>query len=157
CTGGAARVVAEVSLGAEAFQQAERLRPDVIVVASGLSDMTGLDAVSALRDRYRHRTILVIANPQERFDALAAGVLDYLVRPIEIEAFRTALQRARGRFGARKLATRPAGSSYSAASPRPELESERPFVLVAEREQRLYPVEPRRIDYVESAGNYVKI
>lgn len=33
---------------------------------------------------------------------------------------------------------------------------DRPFILVAEREQRLYPVEPRRIDYVESAGNYVK-
>jgi two-component system, LytTR family, response regulator len=156
CTGGAARVIAEVSLGAEAFQAAETLRPDVVVVASGLSDMTGLDAVRALRDRYRRRAILVIASPQERSDALAAGVLDYLMRPIEPEAFETALLRARGRFGARKLATRPQASSYSAASVRSELECDRPFILVAEREQRLYPVEPRRIDYVESAGNYVK-
>ena len=156
CTGDAARVIAEVSLGAEAFQAAETLRPDVIVVASGLSDMTGLEAVRALRDRYRRRAIVIIASPQERSDALAAGVLDYLMRPIEAEAFETALLRARGRFGARKSATRPAGSSYSAAPLRSELECDRPFILVAEREQRLYPVEPRRIDYVESAGNYVK-
>jgi len=156
CTGGAARVIAEVSLGAEAFQAAETLRPDVIVVASGLSDMTGLDAVRALRDRYRRRAILVIASPQERSDALTAGVLDYLMRPIESDAFETALLRARGRFGARKLATRSETSPYSAASLRSELECDRPFILVAEREQRLYPVEPRRIDYVESAGNYVK-
>jgi two-component system LytT family response regulator len=149
-------VIAEVSLGAEAFQAAETLRPDVIVVASHLADMGGLDAVRALRDRYQRRAILVIAGPQERSDALAAGVLDYLVRPIEPEAFETALLRARGRFGRRKLAGRPEAATYSAASLRSELECDRPFILVAERQQRLYPVEPRRIDYVESAGNYVK-
>jgi two-component system LytT family response regulator len=156
CTGGAAQVIAEVSLGAEAFRAAETLRPDVIVVASGLSDMTGLEAVRALRDRYRRRAVLVIASAQERSEALACGVLDYLVQPVEAEAFETALLRARGRFGARKLATRPPDSSYSAAPLHSELECDRPFVLVAERERRLYPVEPRRIDYVESAGNYVK-
>jgi DNA-binding LytR/AlgR family response regulator len=32
----------------------------------------------------------------------------------------------------------------------------RPVFLVGEREHRLYPLEPHRIDYVESAGNYVK-
>ena len=156
CTGGAARVIAEVSLGAEAFQAAETLRPDVIVVASGLSDMTGLEAVCTLRGRYRRRAVLVIASTQERSDALASGVLDYLVQPVEAEAFETALLRARGRFGARKLATRPPVSSYSSAPLHSELECDRPFVLVAERERRLYPVEPRCIDYVESAGNYVK-
>ena len=156
CTGGTARVIAEVSSGAEAFQAAEALRPDLIFVASSLSDMSGLDAVRALRDRHRRRAILVIASPQERPDALAAGVLDYLLRPIEAEAFETSLLRARGRFGARKLSTCPAAAAYSAASLRSELECDRPFILIAEREQRLYPVQPRRIDYVESAGNYVK-
>lgn len=157
CRSTAARVIAEVSLGAEAFQAAETLRPDVILVASRLSDMTGLDAVRALRDRYRRRAILVIGSPQERSDALAAGVLDYLMRPIDPEAFETALQRARGRFGTRKLASRSNVSCYSVASLGSELQCDRPFLLVAEREQRLYPVEPRRIDYVESAGNYVKL
>jgi two-component system, LytTR family, response regulator len=155
-TGGAAQVIAEVSVGAEALQATEALRPDIIVVASTLSDMTGMEAVRALRDRYRRRTILVIASPQERTDALAAGVLDYLMRPIEAEDFETSLLRARGRFGARKHTTRPAAPSYSGVSLRPGLECDRPFILIAEREQRLYPVQPRRIDYVESAGNYVK-
>src|SRR4029077_16751706 len=107
-TGGAARVIAEVSVGAEAFQATEALRPDVIVVASTLADMTGLEAVRALRDRYRRRAILVIASLQERPDALAAGVLDYLMRPIEAGDFETSLLRARGRFGAGKKPPRPA-------------------------------------------------
>ena len=155
-TSGAAQVIAEVSVGTEAFRATEALRPDVIVVASTLSDMTGMEAVRALRDRYRKRAILVIASAQERTDALAAGALDYLMRPIEAEDFETALLRARGRFGARKQATRPAASSYSAASLRSGLECDRPFIVIAEREQRLYPLQPRRIDYIESAGNYVK-
>jgi two-component system LytT family response regulator len=32
----------------------------------------------------------------------------------------------------------------------------RPMFLVGERERRLYPLEPHQIDYIESAGNYVK-
>jgi len=155
-TGGAAQVIAEVSIGAEAFQATDALRPDVILVASNLADMTGLEAVRALRHRYRRRAILIIANPQERTDALAAGALDYLMRPIEADAFETALLRARGRFGARKQTARPTISRYAAPSLRSGLECDRPFVLIAEREQRLYPVQPRCIDYVESAGNYVK-
>jgi len=155
-TSGAAQVIAEVSVGSEAFQATEALRPDVIVVASTLPDMTGMEAVRALRDRYLRRTILVIASPQERLDALAAGVLDYLMRPIEAGDFETSLMRARGRFGTGKHAPRQAASSYSGASLRSGLECDRPFVLIAEREHRLYPLQPRRIDYVESAGNYVK-
>ena len=154
-TRGAARVIAEASVGAEACQLTEALRPDVIVVASTLSDMTGLEAVRALSDQYRRRAILVIASPQERPDALAAGVLDYLMRPVEAGDFEASLLRARGRFGVGKRAPRPADSSYSAPL-RSGLECDRPFILIAEREQRLYPVQPQRIDYVESAGNYVK-
>ena len=155
-TGGAAQVLAEVSVGADALQATETLRPDVVIVASSLLDMTGLEAVRALRDRYRRRAVLVIASLQERTDVLTAGVLDYLMRPIEADAFETSLLRARGRIGARKQAAQPMASTYQAASVHPGLQCDRPFILIAEREQRLYPIQPRRIDYVESAGNYVK-
>jgi two-component system LytT family response regulator len=155
-TGGAAQVLAEVSVGADAIQATETLRPDMVIVASSLLDMTGLEAVRALRDRYRRRAVLVIASLQERTDVLTAGVLDYLMRPIEADAFETSLLRARGRFGARKQAARPAASTYLAAAVHSGLQCDRPSILIAEREQRLYPIQPRRIDYVESAGNYVK-
>src|SRR5437588_342303 len=41
---------------------------------------------------------------------------------------------------------------------REELHSERgsPLVLIGEREHRLYPLAPHKIDYIESEGNYVK-
>jgi hypothetical protein len=32
-----------------------------------------------------------------------------------------------------------------------------PTLLVGERERRLYPLNPEKIDYIESDGNYVSI
>jgi two-component system LytT family response regulator len=32
-----------------------------------------------------------------------------------------------------------------------------PTLLVGERERRLYPLDPQKIDYIESDGNYVSI
>jgi DNA-binding LytR/AlgR family response regulator len=56
-------------------------------------------------------------------------------------------------------ATPTVGPRAAAASPPPAALSERsaarPLFLVGEREHRLYPLDPRAIDYVESAGNYV--
>jgi two-component system, LytTR family, response regulator len=150
-----AHIVAEVSSAAEAAKAAGALRPDAILVASFLSDMSGLAAVQALRDRDRRRVILVTTTPREREDALAAGVLDFLMVPVQGAAFELSLLRAYGRFGTRRSATCPSSRPVSAQSAR-LLDHERPFVLIAERERRLYPVRPHQIDYVESAGNYVK-
>jgi hypothetical protein len=38
----------------------------------------------------------------------------------------------------------------------PNADQECPLVLIGERGQRLYPLDPRDIDYIESEGNYVK-
>jgi DNA-binding LytR/AlgR family response regulator len=46
-------------------------------------------------------------------------------------------------------ASRPAG-------PESTIDYGTPLVLVGEREHRLYLLDPRKIDYIESAGNYVK-
>jgi DNA-binding LytR/AlgR family response regulator len=46
----------------------------------------------------------------------------------------------------------PAAPPLAASS---EGRAARPLFLVGEREHRLYPLDPKAIDYVESAGNYV--
>jgi two-component system LytT family response regulator len=70
------------------------------------------------------------------------------------EAFSLAILRARERFPLGKPrsdqpASRPARSEAI-------IESSKPLVLVGEREHRLYLLDPGKIDYIESAGNYVK-
>lgn len=71
------------------------------------------------------------------------------------EAFSRSILRARERFALGKPRSS-AAAPQPVPSPAVELESGKPHVLLGEREHRLYLLDPQRIDYVESAGNYVK-
>ena len=148
-------VVGEVGSGAKALQAAEALRPDLTFLDSKLPDMSGVEVLHALPARHQCRTIFVTEWADEGHRALMAGALDCLVKPIAAGAFLTSIVRARRAL--RELGTPrtlvPASSgSLLHALP----EGERPVFLVGEREQRLYPLEPCNVDYIESAGNYVK-
>lgn len=70
------------------------------------------------------------------------------------EAFSHAILRARARLPvARYWHIQPTAQP---ARPEPAVDPNKPLVVVGEREHRLYVLDPRRIDYVESAGNYVR-
>jgi len=144
----AVQLVGHVQTGAQACGAAEALRPDVLVLGSRLPDMSGFTALRSLREQHRRRAILLTHTPQERLDALGAGALDFLMTPIEPGAFHIAMTRARGRFSVRKIAP----TLEVAAT-----DGRRPLVLIAEREHRLYPLQPRQVDFVRSDGNYVKM
>jgi two-component system LytT family response regulator len=150
------RVVGEASSGAKAIQAAEALRPDLLFLDADLPDMTGFDVLRALRARHQRRTILVTANTEDAATVFAAGALDHLVKPVSPEAFAMSIVRARERFKDHKTMSRrvlgPPGPSRSQSV----VEHGRLLVLVGEREHRLYPLDPQKIDYIESDGNYVK-
>jgi two-component system, LytTR family, response regulator len=148
------RVVGEVSSGARAIEAAETLRPDLLLLDEQLPDMSGLEVLRALRTRHQQRTILVSASSAAAATAFAAGALDCLVKPVSAEAFSNSMLRARRSFPARLRWRRERYRRPSAALPR--VEHARPVILVGEREHRLYPLDPQKIDYIESAGNYVK-
>jgi two-component system, LytTR family, response regulator len=147
------RVVGEAGTGALAIEAVESLRPDLMLLDADLPDMSGLEVLRALRRRHQRRTILVTPNAQDAPGAFAAGALDYLVKPVNEEAFSASILRARARTVPRPssaarlragAATAPGASAVG-----------RPLFLVGEREHRLYPLDPLEIDYVQSAGNYV--
>jgi two-component system LytT family response regulator len=140
------RVVGEAGTGAKALEAVESLRPDLMLLDADLPDMSGFDVLRALRRRHQRRTILITASAQEAPGALAAGALDFLVKPVNEQAFSASILRARARG-----TPRPA---VEAREPREE-SARRPLFLVGEREHRLYPLDPAQIDYVQSAGNYV--
>jgi DNA-binding LytR/AlgR family response regulator len=45
----------------------------------------------------------------------------------------------------------------SGFSARPDSEPSAPWFLIGERERRLYPIDPHKIDYIESDGNYLAL
>ncbi len=149
-------IVSEADTGAKGLQAAETLRPDLLLIAVGLPDRTGFDVLRALRRRHQRRSIMLTDDVQEAATAIAAGAVGYLVKPLTQEAFSASLRRARRRLTPRSGAMRGVMRTGAPAVTNNESELSRPIFLVGEREHRLYPLDPDQIDFVESAGNYVK-
>jgi two-component system, LytTR family, response regulator len=149
------RVIGEASSGRKAIQAVEVLRPNLLLLDAELPDMTGFDVLQALRARYRRRTIMVTPSAQHAATTFTAGALDYLVKPVSAEAFATAILRAQARFMARRATSPDARPAVRPAESGSHLARCQPLILIGEREHRLYPLDPHKIDYIESAGNYV--
>jgi two-component system LytT family response regulator len=148
------RVVGEAGTGAKAIEAVESLRPDLMLLDADLPDMSGFDVLRALRRRQQRRTILLTANAQDAPGALAAGAIDFLVKPVNEAAFSASILRARARHSPRSTDVRRLPIAELTSAPE-EAHAGRPLFLVGEREHRLYPLDPFEIDYVEAAGNYV--
>jgi len=70
------RVVGEAGTGAEAIEMAQALQPTVIIMDLGLPDMSGLDAIRAIRRSNKHSRIIVLSMHNRRefvLPALEAG------------------------------------------------------------------------------------
>jgi two-component system, LytTR family, response regulator len=149
-------VVGQAGSGAEAVSGARNLRPDLIVLDHRLPDMNGFEVLKTLPRRFERRTILLTESSRESSSAIASGVLDCLVKPVRADAFASSVSRAIDR---RRLR----GASPADAEPdlRPEPDraagaAGRPVFLVGERERCLFPIDPANVDFIQSAGNYVK-
>jgi two-component system, LytTR family, response regulator len=146
-------VVGEAGLGSAAMKAVGELRPDVMLLDAELPDMSGFDVLRAARaENDGPLGIIVTANPAHALTAFAAGALDCLLKPVNASQFARSIQRARERCAraSRELQLQPQAARSSeidaglAAS-----------CLIGERERRLYPLNPQRIDYIESDANYV--
>lgn len=90
--------------------------------------------------------------------AFETAAIDYLTKPVDVWRFGAAIDRARQRHSRRLV-----------AGLRGEIEAEvrahlgevrdrgGPRQLVGEKARRLYFIEPEKVDYIESDGNYVTI
>jgi two-component system LytT family response regulator len=155
---GDVHIVGEAECGAAALRAADELCPDVMLVDVELPDMSGFDLLSIARWQSEPLNIIVTGRPDHAAAAMAAGALDYLLKPVDAARLGQSLERAQHRCHSRRAST--------TTSPRPEPSSAFPLplgppnklqLLVGERQHRLYPLEMNKIDYIAAQGNYVTI
>jgi two-component system LytT family response regulator len=138
------QVVGEAACGTAAIDAAGPLSPDIVLLGVDLPDMSGFDLLRAVAADVRPLGIMASNYAGHATRAFEEGAFDYLVMPVAAERFDRAMTRARHQLNY-------ALSGLGRAVPNP------PRFLVGERLRRLYPLDPRSIDYIESDGNYVTL
>jgi two-component system LytT family response regulator len=147
-------VVVEADCGRAAIDAAGKLNPDVILLDVELPDMSGFELLRAVGADTHSLGIMVSTCADHATKAFAEGAIDYLVTPVTAERFDLAMIRARHRFnGALPGDDHLALKSSERGRTGPVL----PRFLVGERQRRLYPLDPKAIDYIEADGNYVTL
>jgi two-component system, LytTR family, response regulator len=150
-------VVAQSHSGAEALEAVRALQPDLMLLDLDLPDMSGFELMDALQEESRPASIIVAANAEHALTAFDAGAIDFLVKPVRAARFSEAMRRARGRGEpvSSGLPRSAAQTAWTAAVDRHVPEP--PRLLAAERERRLYLLDPEKVDYIEAYGNYVRM
>jgi two-component system LytT family response regulator len=151
------QIVGEAESGVAALRAAGELCPDVMLVDVALPDMSGFDLLSAADWQSGPLSIIVTGGADNAAAALAAGALDYLLKPISAARLGQSLERAQRRRPLRASASLPRLEPSPGAFEVPLWPHNKLRFLVGERQHRLYPLEVEKIDYIEAHGNYVRI
>jgi two-component system LytT family response regulator len=148
------QVVGEAACGMAAIDAAGTLNPDIMLLDVELPDMSGFELLRAVGADVRPLGIMVSPCTDQAIRAFAEGAIDYFVMPVTAERFDLAMARARHRFNGTFPGCGPFTSKSSELGRTVQVS---PRFLVGERQRRLYPLDPKSIDYIEADGNYVTL
>jgi two-component system LytT family response regulator len=148
-------VVAECQNGTEAIDAIQELRPDLVFLDVQMPGANGFEVIDAIGASKMPAVVFVTAYDRYALRAFDVHALDYLLKPFDRERFRQALVRARqalqhqsqGELEQRLL------ELVQDLKHNPKLVDR--FVVKAGG--RVYFVRAEEIDWVEAAGNYVKL
>src|SRR5688572_1979484 len=140
--------------GEEAVTAIQQLTPDLVFLDVQMPVLNGFEVIEAVGDKMP-LVIFVTAYDQHALRAFQVRALDYLLKPFDRERFQEALQRARlhiqrdetGDLGRRLLALVK------------DLRRDQPKTdrLVVKSGGRLFFLRTDEIDWIEAAGNYVRL
>ena len=164
------RVVGECGDGREAVEEIRRLRPDLVFLDVQMPELDGFDVLERLEPDEIPVVVFVTAYDEYALRAFEVHALDYLLKPFDDERFERTLERAKdelerrenARFAERLealLAERRAGEGTSAgtAADDGEAGADAPDRIMVRSSGRIQFVSVREIDWVEAAGDYVRL
>src|SRR3954451_24412645 len=148
-------IAAECADGAAAVEAIATLRPDLVFLDVQMPEVNGFEVIERLDAPALPVIVFVTAFDQYAIRAFDVCALDYLLKPFDRERFAQALSRAR-------MEHRRRSEDDLGAKLRSVLEEYRGtrryldrFVIRAGGRVTFLPVE--ELDWVEAAGNYVKL
>jgi two-component system, LytTR family, response regulator len=148
-------IIAESQNGLEAVECILRHQPDLVFLDVQMPGATGFEVIEAVGPARMPLVVFVTAFDKYALRAFDVHALDYLLKPFDRERFEQALTRARQQLERRStgdLERRLLELVQDLKGPTHKLER---FVIKAGG--RVFFVRGDEIDWIEAAGNYVKL
>lgn len=149
-------VVGECRDGAEALMKIEEEHPDLVFLDIQMPEMNGFDVLENLDPEHLPTIVFTTAFDEYALKAFEVHAIDYLLKPFDRERFRQALEQVRVEQERREVDRMK--SRLEALLD--DLETRRPQPrdrLVVKSGGRVVFVRLQDIDWIDAAGNYVKI
>ena len=148
-------VTGECSNGREAIAAIRSDRPDLVFLDVQMPEVTGFEVLEALEPASAPAVVFVTAFDEFAVRAFEVHALDYLLKPFDRERFLASLQRAREavRLRAEGRLDERLGALLA------DLGAERRYLkrLLVKNGSRSVLLLAGEIDWIESAGNYVRV
>jgi two-component system, LytTR family, response regulator len=141
--------------GEEAITAIHDDSPDLVFLDVQMPQMNGFDVIEAVGSDKMPLVIFVTAYDQHALKAFQVRALDYLLKPFDRERFTDALQRARKQL--ERDETGDLGRRLLALVKDLRRDQPRSDRLVVKSGGRLFFLRTDEIDWVEAAGNYVRL
>jgi two-component system LytT family response regulator len=148
-------IVAEAANGPEAVEAVQQNAPDLLFLDVQMPGLDGFGVIEQLEGGHLPSIVFVTAYDEYALQAFEVHALDYLLKPFNRTRFQKTLRRAREHVLGRTnggLSRELVSLLESLRSPRKHLDR-----IVIRNAGRVVFLPTSEIDWVEAAGNYVKI
>ena len=148
-------VVGQCRDGEEAVRAIMDHSPDLVFLDVQMPAMNGFDVIDAVGSERMPLVIFVTAYDQHALKAFQVRALDYVLKPFDRERFQEALQRARAHI--QRDETGDLGRRLLALVKDLRRDQPKTDRLVVKSGGRLFFLRTDEIDWIEAAGNYVRL
>ncbi|HEX6617031.1 MAG TPA: LytTR family DNA-binding domain-containing protein [Gemmatimonadales bacterium] len=158
----AAEIVGECANGLEAVQAVVERAPDLVLLDVQMPGLNGFDVIERVGADAMPAVIFVTAYDRHALRAFEVHALDYVLKPIDPDRFRDAMERASASLARRDLpgstgdrleaAARMGATQSRSGTAAPPLSR-----VVVQEGGKLCFLETTAIDWIEAAGNYVRL
>lgn len=148
-------IVGECADGHAAVAAIESLSPDLLFLDVQMPELDGFGVLEAIGARHMPAVIFVTAYDQFALRAFEVHALDYLLKPFDRERVRKALERAKAQL--RQRDSNDLDERLQALLKDLKTESRYLKRLAVKTAGRTVFLLAKEIDWIESAGNYLKL
>jgi two-component system LytT family response regulator len=148
-------IAGECENGVDAIAAIQKIKPDLVFLDVQMPGATGFEVIQSVGAGQMPAVVFVTAYDRYALRAFDVHALDYLLKPFDRERFRQALGRARQHLERKD----PGELERRLLQLVQDLRSspQRPERFVIKSGGRVFFVRAEEIDWIEAAGNYVKL